>query len=222
VTKLLLAEDDPGISEPLMKVLTREGYDVELASNGRLALERAVADGVDLVILDLGLPDLDGIEVCKALRRNRADVRILMLTARTDEIDKVVGLDVGADDYVTKPFALAELLARVRALVRRDQPRALEANGIKIDPGARRAWLKGEELDLTLKEFDLLALLIDQAGSVVPREQIMTEVWDDNWYGSTKTLDMHISALRRKLGDDPAQPKLLSTVRGVGYRFEIG
>jgi DNA-binding response OmpR family regulator len=145
---------------------------------------------------------------------------VLILTARAEELDAVQGLDAGADDYVTKPFRLAELLARIRALMRRADPAALSARGVRVAPEARRAWRDDRELDLTPKEFDLLVLLIGEAGRVVTRERVMSEVWDENWFGSTKTLDMHVSSLRRKLGDDANAPELLSTVRGVGFRFE--
>ena len=145
---------------------------------------------------------------------------VLILTARDEELDAVHGLDAGADDYVTKPFRLAELLARIRAMLRRADPPTLNARGVRVDPKARRVWRDGAELDLTPKEFDLLELLLRDAGHVVTRERAMSEVWDENWFGSTKTLDMHVSALRRKLGDDANAPELLTTVRGVGFRFE--
>jgi DNA-binding response OmpR family regulator len=149
-------------------------------------------------------------------------VPVLVLTARADEVDTVIGLDAGADDYVTKPFRLAEFLARVRALLRRGNTETSMAQGVRVDTEARRAWLGDTELDLTTKEFDLLAVLVNEAGKVVTREQIMREVWDSKWWGSTKTLDMHISWLRRKLGDDAQSPRYITTVRGVGFRFERG
>jgi DNA-binding response OmpR family regulator len=158
--------------------------------------------------------------VCRRIRRARAEVPIIMLTARSDEIDAVIGLDAGADDYQAKPFRLSELLARVRAVLRRASPRLEAAGGVRVDAAARRAWVGERELELTPKEFDLLALLVAEAGRVVRRERIMDEVWDVNWFGSTKTLDVHVSSLRRKLGDDPERPRLLTTVRGVGLRFE--
>jgi DNA-binding response OmpR family regulator len=171
-------------------------------------------------VLDIGLPGVDGLEVCRRLRRGDSTVPILFLTAQDSELDAVAGLDAGADDYVTKPFALAELMARVRAQVRRSQPEVLRAAGVSVDPAARRAWAGDEELDLTPKEFELLELLVRNAGQVVVRDRIMDEVWDENWFGSTKTLDMHVSSLRRKLGDDAAAPTRIVTVRGVGLRFE--
>jgi DNA-binding response OmpR family regulator len=172
------------------------------------------------VVLDLGLPGMDGLEVCRELRAQSNTVPVLVLTARADEVDTVVGLDAGADDYVTKPFRLAELLARARALLRRGVVEPASTARVRIDADARLAFLDDEVVQLTAKEFDLLRVLVREAGRVVPREQIMREVWDADWYGSTKTLDMHVSWLRRKLGDDANQPRFISTVRGVGFRFE--
>jgi DNA-binding response OmpR family regulator len=220
MTRVLLAEDDPAISEPLARALRREGYDVDVRADGRAALEGA-NENPDLVVLDLGLPYIDGLEVCRRLRADGRTFPVLILTARVDEVDLVVGLDAGADDYVTKPFRLAELLARVRALMRRQTiDGGAPSSGVRIDPDGRRAYFDEEELQLTAKEFDLLRVLVREQGKVVSREQLMREVWDTVWFGSTKTLDMHISVLRRKLGDDAAQPRFISTVRGVGFRFE--
>ena len=226
---VLLVEDDDGIARPLAAALQGDGYDVVRAATGAQALEEVAfrtPDGpVAAVVLDLGLPDLDGVEVCRRIRQIAPGVPVLMLTARTTEADVVVGLDAGADDYVTKPFRLAELLARLRALLRRAQrdepsPDVLAVQDVRVDRSARRAWAGDRELELTPKEFDLLVLLVSRAGRVVTREEIMEEVWDTNWFGSTKTLDMHVSWLRRKLGDDAAAPRYLTTVRGVGLRFE--
>ncbi|HET7476254.1 MAG TPA: response regulator transcription factor [Dermatophilaceae bacterium] len=220
MTRVLLAEDDTAISEPLARALRREGYDVDVRADGRGALE-AANDGPDLVVLDLGLPSLDGLEVCRRIRADGRAVPVLILTARADEVDTVVGLDAGADDYVTKPFRLAELLARVRALLRRHaNETTLDGAMVRIDQDARRVFLNDQELQLTAKEFDLLRVLVREQGKVVSREQLMREIWETAWFGSTKTLDMHISVLRRKLGDDAAQPRYISTVRGVGFRFE--
>lgn len=220
MTRVLLAEDDASIAQPLTRALRREGYEVDVTETGPDTLKGASADGVDLLVLDLGLPGMDGLEVCRRLRAEGGAVPILVLTARADEVDTVVGLDAGADDYVTKPFRLAELLARVRALLRRGATESPVVRGVRIDPESRRAWLGDEELSLTTKEFDLLRLLHREAGKVLSRDQVMREVWDANWWGSTKTLDMHISWLRRKLGDDAAHPQFITTVRGVGFRFE--
>ena len=227
MTRVLLAEDDTSISEPLSRALRREGYQVEVTEDGPTTLGRALSDGIDLILLDIGLPELDGLEVCRRVRAEGHAVPVLILTARADEVDTVVGLDAGADDYVTKPFRLAELLARVRALLRRgaaengaaENPAAMD---VRVDPDARRAWHGSTELELTTKEFDLLWLLLRDAGKVVTREHIMREVWDAKWWTSTKTLDMHISWLRRKLGDDAHRPRYITTVRGVGFRFERG
>ena len=222
MTRVLLAEDDASISEPLSRALRREGYDVDVSADGPATLDRALGEGVDLILLDIGLPELDGLEVCRRVRASGYAVPVLILTARADEVDTVVGLDAGADDYVTKPFRLAELLARVRALLRRGTPETSIVQGVRVDADARRAWIGDTELELTTKEFDLLSVLVGDAGKVVTREQIMREVWDSKWWGSTKTLDMHISWLRRKLGDDAHNPRYITTVRGVGFRFERG
>jgi DNA-binding response OmpR family regulator len=220
VAHVLLAEDDNSIAEPLARALRREGYDVDVLAEGRVAVTQALTGMTDLVVLDLGLPDMDGLEVCRRIRESLPQLPVLMLTARADEVDTVVGLDAGADDYVTKPFRLAELLARVRALLRRGVTESPVIGDVRIDVGSRRAWVRGEELQLTTKEFDLLRVLMRDVGNVVTRETIMREVWDAGWWGSTKTLDMHISWLRRKLGDDAANPRYITTVLGVGFRFE--
>jgi DNA-binding response OmpR family regulator len=218
--RLLLAEDDEGIREPLTRALRREDYAVDAVADGEEAAIRGVDEEYDLLVLDLGLPNVDGLEVCRRVRAAHPRVPILILTAQTDELDVVEGLDAGADDYVPKPFRLAELLARVRALLRRAAPAELQARGVRLDPDARRVFTGDDEVTLTPKEFDLLELLLANAGTVVRRERLMEQVWDENWFGSTKTLDVHMSALRRKLGDDGADPELITTVRGVGFRFE--
>ncbi|WP_026460472.1 response regulator transcription factor [Schaalia suimastitidis] len=222
MTTVLLVEDDPAISEPLARALGREGYDVRAHGTGRGAL--AEVGSADLVVLDLGLPDIDGLEVAREIRAAGLTVPILILTARTDEVDMVVGLDAGADDYVTKPFRLAELLARVRALLRRIGGEPVEgeiiAQDVRVDVQAHRAFVGERELQLTAKEFDLLRVLVREAGNVVERDVLMREVWGSDPTGSTKTLDMHVSWLRRKLGDDAADPRYVTTVRGMGFRFE--
>src|SRR6201996_9027607 len=222
MTRVLLAEDDTSISEPLSRALRREGYQVEVTEDGPTTLGRALSTDVDLILLDIGLPELAGLEGCRRVRAEGNSGPGLTLTARAEEVDTVVGLDAGADDYVTKPFRLAELLARVRALLRRGTADHAVVMGVRIDPEARRAWHRDTELELTTKEFDLLWILFRDAGKVITREQIMREVWDAKWWTSTKTLDMHISWLRRKLGDDAHSPRYITTVRGVGFRFERG
>ena len=218
--RVLIAEDDEGIRLPLVRALEREGYEVDAVADGLEAAALATGDHHDLLVLDIGLPGLDGLEVCRRVRETRPEVAVLFLTAQSGELDAVAGLDAGGDDYVTKPFRLAELLARVRAQLRRVAPAELKAGDVRLDLGARTAWRGDEELDLSPKEFDLLALLMSRAGQAVRREDIMTEVWDENWFGSTKTLDMHMSWLRRKIGDDAGDPQRIVTIRGVGFRFE--
>jgi DNA-binding response OmpR family regulator len=220
--RVLLVEDDDTIAAALTRALASEEYVVERVATGHDALRRY--PDADLVLLDLGLPDLDGLEVCRRIRNCDAVVPIVMLTARRDEIDIVVGLEAGALDYVAKPFRLAELLARLRVQLRRaslaEEPRVLEAGGLRIDAAARRAWHDGQELVLRTKELDLLVLLVSEAGKAVTRERLMAEVWDPHWYGSTKTLDVHIASLRRKLGEEPGQMSCITTLRSVGYRFD--
>jgi two-component system, OmpR family, response regulator RegX3 len=222
---VLLVEDEETITIPLTEALTREGFRTETAGSLAAGLEIAKTRRPDLVLLDVMLPDGSGFDL---LRELRADQRmpVIMLTARGDEADRVLGLELGADDYVVKPFSARELVARIRAVLRRRSAVATPAaNGvqrigaIELDQSARTVTLDGESLELTRKEFDLLALLMGQAGTVVSRERLIDEVWDVNWFGSTKTLDVHVSGLRKKLGDDPSDPRYLHTVRGVGFRF---
>lgn len=224
MTNILLVEDDAAISGPLVRVLGREGYSVVLVETGKEALEE-IGQGVDMMILDLGLPDMEGLDVARQARSRSLTFPILILTARSEEVDMVVGLDAGADDYITKPFRLAELLARVRALLRRadrvEVPSdTLRAQDISVNLAARRAFKGGEELQLTGKEFELLQILIRQAGTAVSRDDLMNEVWGGSAEDSTKKLDMHISWLRRKLGDTVSNPRYIATVRGMGFRFE--
>jgi DNA-binding response OmpR family regulator len=220
VTVVLLAEDDAAISEPLTRALRRQGYDVHVADTGPAALRGA--RGSDLVVLDLGLPGLDGVEVCRTLRAEGSPVPVLMLTARASEIDTVIGLDAGADDYVSKPFRTAELMARIRALLRRGRAETemLTAQDVQIDVAARRVWQGDDEISVSQRQFDLLTFLVRRAGTVVTRDELMRQVWQTSWIGSTKTVDMHVSWLRKALGDDPATPRYIATVRGVGFRFE--
>jgi DNA-binding response OmpR family regulator len=218
---ILVVEDDDAIAAGLVRVLGSQGYEARRVGAGLAALA-AVTPDVALVLLDLGLPDIDGIDVCRRLRSTHPDLAILILTARDEELDIVAGLDAGADDYLVKPFRLPELLARVRAHLRRvaaipsaPHEAVLDVAGIRVDPAARRVHRGEVELTLRPKEFDLLLLLAAEAGRVVTRERIMREVWDTAWMGSTKTLDNHILALRGKLGDGA-----ISTLRGIGYRLE--
>ena len=229
--QILIVEDESTISEPLAKLLAREGFNATVAGTVADALAKFATDKPDLILLDLNLPDGDGRDVAREIRRS-SGVPIIMLTARGTETDRIVGLEIGADDYVVKPFSSAEVIARIRAVLRRSeahddqldqdlgQPVVVEE--MRIDPGTRRAFLGEQELDLSLKEFDLLYELASNAGTVVSRDQLMTRVWDENWFGSTKTLDVHIGWLRRKLGDDANKPHWIETVRGIGFRFAGG
>jgi DNA-binding response OmpR family regulator len=222
---VLVVEDDAAIAGPLARAIAAEGYVVTLAADGAQALDRSLDEnGPDLVLLDLGLPDMDGVEVARELRIRLPTAVIVMLTARSTEVDIVAGLDAGADDYVTKPFGLAELLARIRAHLRRgvsdERAAPLVVGDLVVDLGARRCLVGGTEVELRPREFDLLAELVGKAGQAVSRDELMTNVWDAHWYGSTKTLDMHVSALRRKLAAAGSDPSALTTLRGFGYRYE--
>ena len=224
--RILFVEDESSISEPFSQALEREGFEAIVAGTGERALELADLVEPDLVLLDLNLPDRDGRDVCRDLRRY-SDVPIVMLTARGTETDRIVGLEMGADDYIVKPFSSAEVISRIRAVLRRTggtraKPPAIQIGGLEIDEGARSTTLDGRPVELTRKEFDLLLELARHSGEVVRREDLMARVWDVNWFGSTKTLDVHIRSLRKKLGDDPAHPRFIETVRGVGFRFAAG
>ncbi len=219
--KILVVEDDEAIATSLVEGLGEAGFDARSVATGAEAL--GAGTDHDVVLLDLGLPDMDGYDVCRGLRA-ASDVAIIVLTARSDELDRVLGLELGADDYVVKPFGFRELVARIRAVTRRRTPpagdlvreAALQVGPLRVDLRARRAWLDGDELSLTAKEFDLLAHLAAEPGVVHRRTDILQEVWDPHWYGPTKTLDAHVASLRRKLGD----PRWVEAVRGVGFRFE--
>jgi len=220
--RVLLVEDERSIVEPFANALTREGFEPTIAPTAACARSELATGEHDIVILDLALPDGDGRDIARELRAS-SGVPIIIVTARGSEVDRVVGLELGADDYVVKPFSAAEVIARIRAVLRRSAPdrggAALLVGQLRLDTGARRCWHRGEELALTRKEFDLLARLMASAGMVVGREDLMNDVWDVNWFGSTKTLDVHIAALRRKLGEDAWEARLIHTVRGVGFRF---
>jgi DNA-binding response OmpR family regulator len=219
--RILVVEDDVAISTSLVDGLRDTGFEADAVATGADALAAA---GHDLVLLDLGLPDMDGYDVCRGLRA-ASDVPIIVLTARADEVDRVLGLELGADDYVVKPFGFRELVARIRAVSRRrsgasEAPAGaavLEAGPLRVDRRARRVWLGGEEIAFTAKEFDLLAYLAAEPGAVHRRTDILEHVWDAHWYGPTKTLDAHVASLRKKLGD----PRWIEAVRGVGFRFEV-
>ncbi len=221
--RVLLVEDDEPIAESLTRGLSRYGFEVQWVQTGAEALRAFAAEDAALVLVDLGLPDMDGLDVCRELRA-RGDVPIIVISARSDEVDRVVGLEIGADDYVTKPFGVREVVARMRAVLRRTQPAqqefaepAQEHGRLRIDRRGRRVHLDGDEVVLTPKEFDLLAFLAEEPGAVFTREQIMEAVWDENWFGPTKTLDVHVGVLRRKLGEAAS----LETVRGVGFRLVL-
>jgi DNA-binding response OmpR family regulator len=222
---VLLIEDEEAITAPLSEALTREGFALETAGTIGDGLRIARELAPSLVLLDVMLPDGSGFDALRELRAT-GSTPVIMLTARGDEADRVAGLELGADDYVIKPFSARELVARIRAVLRRAsaaaEPARREAvriGAVELDPASRVATLERDPLELTRKEFDLLALLMGHAGSVVTRERLIDEVWDVNWFGSTKTLDVHVSGLRKKLGDDPSNPRYLHTVRGVGFRF---
>ncbi len=226
--RILFVEDERSISEPFSKALAREGFEPHVAGTAARALELAARLDPDLILLDLHLPDGDGRDVCRTSRA-RSGVPNIILPARGTETDRIVGLELGADDYVVKPFSGAEVIARIRAVLRRAEPAARAADDtpeepitiddLQVDLAARRATLKGEELALSRKEFDLLAELVRNAGRVVTREALMDRVWDENWFGSTKTLDVHVRWLRGKLGETAEIAHYLETVRGVGFRF---
>jgi len=233
VARLLVVEDDETSGSLLDSSLTSHGHHVSWARSARAALRTAADTELDLVLLDLGLPDLDGVEACRQLRAHQPACVLVILTARKDEMDVVVGLEAGADDYLTKPFRFAELLARIRAHLRRGpaQPRAsavLTVGELVVNTASRRCTLGGREVPLRAKEFDLLARLAGDPGVAVSRETLMADVWDEHWFGSTKTLDVHVAALRRRLGTaaaehvDPVRPPVITTLRGHGYRLDPG
>lgn len=225
MTRILIVEDEPALSDPLDFLLRREGFDTEVVSDGREALVAFDRAAADLVLLDLMLPGLPGTEVCRELR-NRSTVPIIMLTAKDSEVDIVVGLELGADDYVTKPYSSRELLARIRAVLRRrvevldDDEAVLEAGPVRMDVERHSVSVRGDEVPMPLKEFELLELLLRNAGRVLTRGQLIDRVWGSDYFGDTKTLDVHIKRIRSKIEKDPSQPEMLVTVRGLGYRFE--
>ncbi|CAN5425808.1 response regulator transcription factor [soil metagenome] len=224
MTRVLVVEDEESFSDALSYMLRKEGYEVDIAETGPAALETYDRHGADIVLLDLMLPGLSGTEVCRALR-SRGAVPIIMLTAKDAEIDKVVGLELGADDYVTKPYSARELLARIKAVLRRGQEveqaeDALEAGPVRMDVERHIVSVNGDAVSMPLKEFDLLEILLRNSGRVLTRGQLIDRVWGADYVGDTKTLDVHVKRLRAKLEPDPARPRHLMTVRGLGYKFE--
>lgn len=224
MSRLLLIEDEESFGEALEYQLSREGYEVERVTDGVTGLERFTTQGADLVLLDLMLPGMGGEEVCKAIRKT-SNVPIIMLTAKDAEFDKVLGLELGADDYVTKPFSARELLARVRAVLRRSSGDGTSSDGvlqggdIRLDPARFEVTVKGEQVHLPRKEFELLELLMENAGRVVSRETLIDRVWGSDYFGDSRTLDVHIKRLRAKCEATPHSPKHLITIRGLGYKF---
>ena len=225
MTIILLVDDEELITDSLTYSLKREGFEVETAIDGNSALEAIEKLKPDLIVLDLMLPDISGFEVCRRLRMSSA-TPVIMLTARGEEIDRVLGLEVGADDYLAKPFSFRELLARIQALLRRieldrkiKQPQTMALRQLKLDPTARRAFKGDEELQLSAREFDLLSVMMKNAGRAMSREDLINQVWGNDWVGDARTLDVHVRWLRLKIEEDPASPEYIQTVRGFGYRF---
>jgi two-component system response regulator RegX3 len=225
MTRILVVEDEESFSDPLSYLLRKEGYEVSVAETGPMALEDFDRSGADLVLLDLMLPGLSGVDVCRALR-HRSSVPVIMLTAKDSEIDKVVGLEIGADDYVTKPYSSRELLARIKAVLRRGQepeelmPATLESGPVRMDVERHVVTVNGTHTPLPLKEFELLEMLLRNSGRVLTRAQLIDRVWGSDYVGDTKTLDVHVKRLRSKVEPDPANPQFIVTVRGLGYKFE--
>ena len=226
MTRVLIVEDEESFADPLAFLLRKEGFTAAVASTGQQALEEFDRNGADIVLLDLMLPGMSGTDVCKALRQ-RSAVPVIMVTARDSEIDKVVGLELGADDYVTKPYSARELIARVRAVLRRggeaadgDLPQVLAAGPVRMDVERHVVTVDGAEISLPLKEFDLLEYLLRNVGRVLTRGQLIDRVWGADYVGDTKTLDVHVKRLRSKIEPDPSSPRHLVTVRGLGYKFE--
>jgi two-component system response regulator RegX3 len=226
MTRVLVVEDEQSLREPLVYLLQKEGFDVVEAADGNLALEQFNKSGADLILLDLMLPGMSGNEVCRVIRQT-STVPIIMLTAKDSEIDKVVGLEIGADDYVTKPYSSRELLARMKAVLRRNVEPAvapssiLEAGPVRMDLERHEVLVHGRKVAMPLKEFELLELLMENVNRVLTRGQIIDRVWGSNYFGDTKTLDVHVKRIRSKIEDDPARPVHILTVRGLGYKFEV-
>ncbi len=227
MTRILIVEDEASFSEALAFLLTKEGFETAIAEDGRQAINMFNSDGADLILLDLMIPEVSGVEVCRTIR-TQSQVPIIMLTAKDAEIDKVVGLELGADDYVTKPYSSRELIARVKAVLRRGQSEdgsnqdqdLLEVGPIRLNIGKHQVFVSGNPVALPLKEFELLEFLMRNSGRVLTRSQLIDRVWGGDYYGDTKTLDVHIKRLRAKVEADPANPVLIQTIRGLGYKLE--
>lgn len=225
MTRILVVEDEASFSEALAYLLTKEGFEVTVAENGADAITAFARNGADLVLLDLMLPGLSGVEVCRQIR-SYSQVPIIMLTAKDDEVDEVVGLEIGADDYVTKPYKSRELVARIRAVLRRQgnseevSESVLTAGGVSMDVERHMVSVRGANVALPLKEFELLEMLLRNAGRVLTRGQLIDRIWGSNYVGDTKTLDVHIKRIRAKIEEDPAEPSIITTVRGLGYKYE--
>ena len=227
MTRILIVEDEASFSEALAFLLSKEGFETAVAETGREALDMFNAQGADLILLDLMIPVVSGVEVCRSIRAH-SQVPIIMLTAKDAEIDKVVGLEIGADDYVTKPYSSRELIARIKAVLRRGQAEdqadydedLLEVGPIRLNIGKHQVFVKGNPVALPLKEFELLEFLMRNSGRVLTRSQLIDRVWGGDYYGDTKTLDVHIKRLRAKVEEDPANPVLIQTIRGLGYKLE--
>jgi two-component system response regulator RegX3 len=227
MTRILIVEDEASFSEALAFLLTKEGFETAVAEDGRQAINMFNADGADLILLDLMIPEVSGVEVCRTIR-TQSQVPIIMLTAKDAEIDKVVGLELGADDYVTKPYSSRELIARIKAVLRRGQSEdgsnqdqdLLEVGPIRLNIGKHQVFVGGNPVALPLKEFELLEFLMRNSGRVLTRSQLIDRVWGGDYYGDTKTLDVHIKRLRAKVESDPANPVLIQTIRGLGYKLE--
>jgi DNA-binding response OmpR family regulator len=223
--RVLVVDDEPTVREVVQRYLERDGYQVEAAADGTVALDALAARPFDLVVLDLMLPGVDGLEICRTIRA-AGSTAVIMLTAKVDEADRIVGLELGADDYVVKPFSPRELVARVRSVLRRTRnsgeqpvPAASRAGDVTVDPSTREAWVAGRPVELTVREFDLLAFLVRHPRQVFTRAQLLARVWDYTWFGETSTVTVHVRRLREKLEEDPSHPQRVQTVYGVGYRF---
>ena len=220
MTRVLLAGADASVTSPLARALTAEGFEPTVVDVGTAALQRALEGRFRILVLDIELPEMTGLEVCRRLRLEGFDGGVIMVAPEGADDMALTVLETGGDDVVAKPFRMGDLIARMRALLRRGGDATVASNGLRLDVSGRRAWVDGEEVKLTAKEFELLRVLVRETGNVVSREELLREVWDTDWFSSTKTIDMHMSWLRRKLGDNAQNPRYITTIRGVGFRFE--